>query len=125
MYSQNDTLAKTISDAMGCNVKEIKNIKSLKKGMTNHSFVFECEKTKYIIRVPGEGTSRLINRFHEAAVYKAIDGFGICEKPVYINPKTGIKITKFISNVRACNPFNEQDICECMQKLQQQKLKLK
>ena len=39
---------------------EIHNIKTLKKGMTNRSFVFSCKNQRYIMRIPGEGTDELI-----------------------------------------------------------------
>ena len=40
--------------------------------MTNRSFLFTCRGKQYIMRIPGEGTDRLIDRRQEAAVYGAI-----------------------------------------------------
>ncbi len=96
---------------------EITDILMLKKGMTNRSFLFTCKGKKYIIRIPGEGTDRLINREQEAKVYQAISGKGICDDPIYINIKSGYKITKYIENVRCCNPFCISDLKVCMRKL--------
>ena len=47
---------------------EIHDIKTLKKGMTNRSFIFSCKNQKYIMRIQGEGTDELINREHEYEV---------------------------------------------------------
>ena len=50
------------------NVKEeaIHNIRCLKSGMTNQSFLFELDGKHYICRIPGPGTELLINRKEEA-----------------------------------------------------------
>ncbi len=96
---------------------EIKNISILKKGMTNRSFLFTCKGSKYIMRIPGEGTDQLIDREAEASVYEKIRGCMFCDDPVYINPQNGYKITKYIEGVRCCNPEDETDLRICMKKL--------
>ena len=71
------------------------------------------------MRVPGEGTEFLINRENEAAVYSVINKTGICDNVIYIDPKTGYKITEFIDNTSVCNPFDENDVKEAMMFLKQ------
>lgn len=44
------------------------------------------------MRIPGEGTDRLINRRQEAAVYQAIRGKSICDDVVYMNPEMAIRL---------------------------------
>lgn len=51
-HLNNETLS-LIADVFKINVEQIKNIKSLKKGMTNRSFLFEINHDKYIMRIPG------------------------------------------------------------------------
>ncbi len=97
----------------------ITSITVLKKGMTNRSFLFSCLGGTYIMRIPGEGTDQLIDRRHEAAVYAAISGRGLCDDPVYIDPATGYKITRFLNGVRTCDPDSEADLRRCMEKLRQ------
>lgn len=119
----------TISSVFGCDKSEITDIAVLKKGMTNRSFLFEVPvsgieqagtaKEKFIMRIPGEGTDQLIDRAHEADVYKAISGKGLCDDPVYINPKNGYKITKFLNGIRNCDPKSEDDLIRCMRKLKE------
>ncbi|MCI8514236.1 MAG: NTP transferase domain-containing protein [Lachnospiraceae bacterium] len=96
---------------------EIEDIRVLKKGMTNRSFLFSCCGGKYIMRIPGEGTDRLIDRGREADVYRAIAGKGLCDNVVYINPKNGFKITKFLEGVRGADPDDVSDLRRCMKKL--------
>lgn len=106
--------------------KNIKNIRVLKKGMTNRSFLFECKGKRYIMRIPGEGTKRLIRREQEAAVYHAIEGMNIADNIVYIDPKCGYKITEYWEEARVCDPLNVKDLEQCMSCLRRfHELKLK
>lgn len=106
-----------ITKIFGVSLDEIVNITVLKKGMTNRSFCFSCLGSKYIMRVPGEGSDQLINRKQEAQVYKVIKNKGLCDNVIYLDPENGYKITKFLENVRACNPNSISDLEKCMKKL--------
>lgn len=108
-----------ISRELDVDINHIKNISVLKKGMTNRSFLFSCNGEKYIMRIPGEGTDQLINRYEEAAVYDELRGRNICDDPIYINSKNGYKITKFLKNVRTCDTDNIEDLKICMKKLRE------
>ncbi len=108
-----------IQNVFEVNDYDITDIVTIKLGMTNHSFLFRCKGNKYIIRVPGEGTEQLIRRSEEEAVYCAIAGKGICDDVVYINAGDGYKITRFIENVRVCNPLQQQDVRSCIKKLKE------
>ena len=110
---------KTITEVLHCHTHEITNIQVLKKGMTNRSFLFMVGNNKYIMRIPGEGTDQLINRAQEAAVYNTIAGLELCDDLVYINPINGYKITRYIENIRCCDPENVEDLEICMKKLRQ------
>lgn len=109
----------TICQRLQVGEEEINHIEVLKKGMTNRSFLFTARGTKYIMRIPGEGTGQLINRKEEAAVYHTIRGMNLCEDPVYINPENGYKITRYIEGVRCCDPLCAEDLKACMRKLRQ------
>ena len=106
-----------IAQFFDCGTQEITEISVLKKGMTNRSFLFSCRGGKYIMRVPGEGTDKLIDRRQEAAVYEAISGKGLCDDPVYIDPDTGYKITRYLEGVRVCDADSVKDLRRCMKKL--------
>ncbi len=109
----------TIASVFHVHPSEITRISVLKKGMTNRSFLFTVNNRKYIMRIPGEGTSRLISRKNEAQVYQAISGKGLCDDPVYINPDNGYKITAYLENVRVCDSDDLADLQKCMNKLRQ------
>ena len=107
----------TIADALNCSEQEIVDINVLKKGMTNRSFLFSVRGNKYIMRIPGEGTDLLIDRWQEAEVFRTISGLGLCDDPVYINPNNGYKITKYLEGIRVCDSENPKDLNLCMAKL--------
>ena len=106
-----------IAAVFDCSLSDIADISVLKKGMTNRSFLFAVNGAKYIMRIPGEGTDHLIDRKHEAAVFAKISGLGLCDDPIYIDPVSGYKITRFLDGVRAADPNNTDDLCRCMLKL--------
>ena len=113
---ENESL-EVISKTLNCKNEDIKNIKTLKKGMTNRSFIFTVDSKKYIMRIPGEGTDKLINRKEEADVYNTIKGKNVCDELFYINPDNGFKISSFVENSRVCDPYNFEDVSKCMKKL--------
>lgn len=106
-----------ICKALCAKPEEITDITVLKKGMTNRSFLFTCKDKKYIMRIPGEGTDRLINRRQEAAVHYAIADKNICDDIAYINPENGYKITEFLEDARVCDPTDYEDVKKCMNRL--------
>lgn len=115
--SQEEKLKEIIKEIFAVNREEIEDISVLKKGMTNRSFLFRCKGERYIIRIPGEGTSELINRKHEYDVYEVIKDLQVSDTLYYISPDSGYKITKFIEDARVCNPMKRDDVCRCMKKL--------
>ena len=106
-----------VAKVFGVSKIEITDISVLKKGMTNRSFLFSVQDSKYIMRIPGPGTDQLIDRKHEALVYETIKGLSLCDDPVYINPDNGYKITRFLNGVRVCDINDVNDLKKCMKKL--------
>ena len=103
-----------IAEALDARMGDITDITAMTKGMTNRSYLFSCKGERYILRIPGEGTSNLINRSQEAAVYQAIRGKGLCDDLAYMDAKTGLKVTRFLEGIRNCDPYREEDLVQCM-----------
>ena len=124
-HLQSDVL-EIAAEALHTQLEDISNITVLKKGMTNRSFLFDCNGCKHIMRIPGEGTDQLINRREEAQVYQIIRDKHLCDHIEYINPENGYKITRFLDHARVCDPHNLDDIQKCMHRLRQfHEMKLK
>lgn len=103
-----------ITKQLGIQRQQIHHIEVLKKGMTNRSFKFSVDDRRYIMRIPGAGTNKLINRKHEAAVYKAIQSLHIAEPVLYFDPDNGYKLSRFIPHSRNCDAHNWDDVQRCM-----------
>lgn len=113
---KNDALDE-ICAVFNCTYERIHNISLLKKGMTNRSFIFEIEDTRYIMRIPGEGTDLLLNRYNESCVYELIKNREISDDVIYINPNKGYKISRYIEDCRVCDPHSISDLSSSMKLL--------
>ncbi len=111
------SIEQIIAEALGCKKEDVISVQAVKRGMTNRSFLFELDGGKYIVRIPGEGTDKLIDRKQEAVVFEKIKGLSLCNEPIYINPESGIKITKYLEGIRVCDPLNVNDLLRCMKLL--------
>lgn len=103
-----------IAKVLSCEIEEIEEIKALKKGMTNRSFEFRCRGKRYIMRIPGEGTGKIINRENEYKVYQALQGKDITDPVKYISAENGYKLTEYLENARPCNKDSDEDVKRCM-----------
>jgi CTP:phosphocholine cytidylyltransferase-like protein/thiamine kinase-like enzyme len=103
-----------VAEVLGVAESEIHDIKCLKAGMTNQSFLFKVHGRSYICRIPGKGTELLINRPQEAAVYEVIRPLGLAEHVVYLNPETGYKIAEYYEGARNADASDREDMTRCM-----------
>ena len=93
---------------------EIHDIRCLKAGMTNKSFLFQVNNKHYICRIPGPGTELLINRKEEKAVYDTVMPLNITEHIIYFNGDTGYKIAEYYEGARNADAANWDDMKKCM-----------
>lgn len=100
-----------------CRAEKVKSLRAMKSGMTNRSYSFCMDDKRYIIRIPGEGKDRLINRKQEHAVYNAISSLGISEDVYYFDPKTGIKIAAYLTDAHVCDSSNWEEVERCLSAL--------
>lgn len=104
-----------VSDVLHIPESEITDIRCLKTGMTNKSFLFRAKDRSYICRIPGPGTELLINRAQEKAVYDAVKSLGISEHVIYMSSETGYKISEFYEGARNGNARDWEDVTRCME----------
>ncbi len=117
LYAEPKHIQSLAARLMGCSPEDVTDIETLKLGMTNHSYLFAYHGGRFILRVAGEGTDKLIDREQEAAVYAVLAGLDICDEVVAIEPSSGCKISRFYENARVCDPLNEADLRACLAKL--------
>lgn len=104
-----------VSDVLHVPESEITNIRNLKAGMTNQSFLFETKNRSYICRIPGPGTDHLINRSQEKAAYDAVKPLGITEHVIYLSADTGYKISEYYEGSRNGDAHNWDDMARCLE----------
>ena len=125
-HLQNEAI-QIIEDTLNVNKSDISNIHTLKKGMTNRSFIFTVKDKRYIMRIPGEGTDNLINRQEEYDVYQQIKGELYTENILYLNPQNGYKLSEFLENTRNSEADDWEDVIKSMdllRKFHQEKLQV-
>lgn len=112
-HSDNEAMH-LVSQVFHVEESEIKNIRCLKAGMTNKSFLFEVKGVHYICRIPGPGTDRLIDRKQEQNVYQQVEPLDITEHIIYFNGDTGYKIAKYYDGARNSDAESWSDVEKCM-----------
>lgn len=113
----NNQAMELISSVFQVDESEIQDIRCLKAGMTNKSFLFQVAGKHYICRIPGPGTDQLINRRQEGEVFEAVKPLHITEHVVYFNRETGYKIAEYYEGARNANAENWEDMKRCMELL--------
>lgn len=99
-----------IADSFEIPEARIVDIFPLKEGVTNNSFHFAVGSDEYVLRVPGIGTDKQIDRRSEKLVYESISPLGISDEVVHFDAETGIKITRYWRDVRSADPFDDRDL---------------
>lgn len=112
-HSDNQAM-ELVSQVLGVPESEIHNIRCLKSGMTNKSFLFQVSEKQYICRIPGPGTGLLINRRQEGDVFEAVKPLDITEHIIYFNRETGYKIAEYYEGARNADPESWEDLERCM-----------
>ncbi len=113
-----------VADVFKIPESDIVEIRCLKAGMTNKSWLFRVEDDSnapeeyrgksFICRIPGPGTEKLINRKQEGDVYKAVVPLGITEELVYFNSANGYKISRYYENARNADYRRPEELKACM-----------
>ena len=92
-----NSIKKIVCEALKVNESDVTEVTPA-GGMTNKNYRICVKDTRYILRVAGTGTDRMINRNTEMfnSAIASEKGFNV-EVP-YFNLETGVKISKFIEN---------------------------
>ena len=106
-----------VSAVFGLPESHIQDIRCLKAGMTNKSFLFQVNGKHYICRIPGPGTELLINRHQEEEVYGIIAPLNLSEHVIYMDGQTGYKIAEYYEGARNSRSDDWSDVEKCMETL--------
>jgi len=106
-----------IAETFGVPQAEITDIKPLKEGMTNQSFVFHIGADAYVFRLPGAGTEDLINRVNEKRNYELVASLGLADELICFDGETGVKISRYYEGARVVDAENDDEIKRAMELL--------
>ena len=108
-------IIKEVSNLMCVSENDIHILKDNIGGMTNHSCLIDINGNKYVVRVPGVGSNKLVNRQHELSVINAIMKHKTFATPeMYINDNY-IKVSQYIENSHTVDSTNTSEIVKSLQ----------
>lgn len=84
-------------------------------GLTNKSYLFDVEGKKYVIRIPGQGTEKFIDREAEQINSKQAYFYGFSPiNFISFDPLTGRQLTPFVEQIKeyAFEEFYRDDLVE-------------
>lgn len=93
-------IMKNIAKVLECKESDILNFKAIKEGLTNTSFVFEVNGTKYVYRHPGDGTEAIISRKHEKKALELAKSIDVDPTFIYMDENEGWKISYYVEGIR-------------------------
>ena len=70
-------------------------------GLTNRNYKLNRGSNAVVLRLPGWGTARFIDRSSERANQEAAAQAGFTPQSIYFNDRTGVKITRFYADAKA------------------------
>ncbi len=114
-----------ICTTLECSPREIVNVRALKRGHTNTSYLFDVDtrystSNHYIYREPGAGTERIIDREREAFAQRAADDLGLDGTTIALNAVEGWKLSRFIPggiDFSYRNPSQVRQACGLLRRL--------
>ena len=106
-----------ICKVLGCDLTEIEDIQTIKKGLNNQSFKFSCNGNEYIYRHPGANASAVIDRHKEAKSLKAAKELGVDETFIHIDEEEGWKISKYFEPSENFDFNNKVHVAKLAEKL--------
>ena len=88
----------------------IREIEPISQGLTNLSFSFVVDGSKYVYRHPGAGTDEIINRESEAFSQRVGFELGLDDTYVHEDPREGWKISHFVEGCEELDYHDEAQV---------------
>lgn len=117
IYHNRVKVFENICRILCCEISDIEDMSTIKKGLNNQSFKFRVNGEYYIYRHPGVNASGVIDRKKEAANLRAAKKLKIDETLVYIDEDEGWKISRFIDTTETFDFSNKKHIDMLARKL--------
>lgn len=79
-------------------------------GLTNKNFLLGTPKGKFVLRIPGEGTSEYISRANEAHAARMTSEIGVNAPLHFFDEKDGVQLAGFIDGAATLNAERFKDL---------------
>jgi thiamine kinase-like enzyme len=79
-------------------------------GLTNRNYLLGTPKGKFVLRIPGEGTSEYISRKNEAHAARVTSDIGVNAPLVYFDESDGVQLAGFIEGAATMNAERFKDL---------------
>lgn len=93
-------------------------IEKLEKGLTNHNYLVHVNDELYVLRIPHEDSSHIIDRKREKIVHDLVRRLDV--ECIYFNEENGVKITKYEENLyeyKECPYIDKIERCANLMKI--------
>lgn len=96
------------------NAEDAKIVKRLEGGMSNYTYVVECQGKQYTYRVPGKYAEKFVNREEEWSNIQKVDSLDLNNETIYVELRTGEKLAAYVDGVIMSNTdvvsYNEMSV---------------
>ena len=99
---------------LNCELKDIKDIESIKAGLTNLSFKFTVNDQTYVYRHPGVGTEQYINRQSEAFAQEVAKEYKLDDSFITMDENEGWKLSTFIPDASTLDYNNKGQVSQSL-----------
>jgi len=114
----NDEHIRIFCDVLNINGNQIERIYiNPGRSANNKNYVIVANGQSYLYSVPGPGTEKFCNREREALAYKMLAPLKITDEVIFIDKKTGVKISKYYEGSRIPDQNNKAELAASMQVL--------
>lgn len=79
-------------------------------GLTNRNYLLDTPKGKFVLRIPGEGTSEYISRKNEAHAARVTSDIGVNAPLIYFDETDGVQLAGFIEGAQTMNVERFKDL---------------
>jgi thiamine kinase-like enzyme len=79
-------------------------------GLTNRNYKVSTGGERFVLRIPGEGTSEYINRRHEAVAARIAAEAGVNAEVLFFDESDGLMLTRFVDGAATMNGERFKDL---------------
>lgn len=79
-------------------------------GLTNRNYKITTGAERFVLRIPGEGTSEYINRRHEAVAARIAAEAGVNAEVLFFDETDGLMLTRFVDGAVTLNGERFKDL---------------